>query len=130
MWQERVFDLGNATSIPLPWRDLLAQLQDAGDKSSVDLPRTGRELANIAQVLLKTNDENTQHDLTHFINQARVRRDVVVRLIDGAVNRRHKAYVSIDSDKMREKSFELPKDGVPPEIVHFYKTKKWANTKQ
>ena len=56
--KHRMADRGNATSFPLPWEDLLKQLQDGEEMAKlgkqVSLPRTGTELANVVSVLLKT----------------------------------------------------------------------------
>ena len=77
---------GNATSFPLPWHDLLQQLQtnddDASAQHRVVLPRTGEDLANSVSVLLKTADAKaSDKDLARLVHQAIVRRDVVVQLI-------------------------------------------------
>ena len=48
---------GNATSFPLPWQDLLKQLQDGAAMEqlgrSVSLPRTGQELTHVVPIVLK-----------------------------------------------------------------------------
>ena len=77
---------GNATSFPVPWHDLLQQLQQHDDDASaqhrVVLPRTGEDLANVVSVLLKTSDaKDSDKDLARLVHQAIVRRDVVVQLI-------------------------------------------------
>eukprot|EP00972_Heterocapsa_arctica_P065871 9720888-Heterocapsa_arctica.AAC.1 len=51
MQRHRVGARGNATSFPMPWQDLLVQLQNLeaeGGEPAVapDLPRTGRQLAD------------------------------------------------------------------------------------
>ena len=46
-----------------------------------------------------------------------MRRDVVVQLIEGAKNRGHRAYRSVDMSRVVAKARELPENGVPPEIV-------------
>ena len=55
--QYRMAARGNATSFPLPWHDLLQQLQtnddDASAQHRVVLPRTGEDLANVVFVLFK-----------------------------------------------------------------------------
>jgi hypothetical protein len=48
-----------------------------------DLPRPGSQLAYVVQVLLGTNDEEKRNFLKHFIHQANVNRDKVVRCILG-----------------------------------------------
>ena len=115
---------GNATSFPLPWQDLLAQLsaaepdlQNAGEKSQVALPRTGSQLAEIVSVLLKASgDDEDVGALSKFIHQATVRRSIVVSLIQGAKERGHRAYVHLDMGEVTRKAQALPENGVPPEI--------------
>ena len=55
--QYRMAARGNATSFPLPWHDLLQQLQAGDDQADpsnlVALPRTGDDLANVVSVLFK-----------------------------------------------------------------------------
>ena len=51
-----------------------------------------------------------------FVHQALVRRDVVVKLIEGTKNRGHRAHRSVDMGRVRAKARELPETGVPPEI--------------
>ena len=45
---------GNATHFPLPWQDLLTQLQDGEELEaigkSVALPRTGTELMSVVSI--------------------------------------------------------------------------------
>ena len=64
---------GNATSFPLPWQDLLAQLALHDDQTEantsvqqkVRLPRVGDELAEIVSVLLKTaGDDEDDSDFS------------------------------------------------------------------
>ena len=74
---------GNATSFALPWQDVLAQLsaaepdlQNAGEKSLVALPRTGSQLAEIVSGLSKASgDDEYVGALSKFIHQATVRRE-------------------------------------------------------
>ena len=68
-------------------------------------------------VLLKTSDDEDPKALAKFVHQARVRRAVVVKLIEDAKRRGHRAYARVDIATMREKATSLPEDGVPPEIV-------------
>ena len=55
--EHRMAFRGNATSFPLPWEDLMVQLRDcqasSNAPSSVSLPRSGTELANVVSILLK-----------------------------------------------------------------------------
>ena len=76
---------GNATSFPLPWQELLQQLQasekQTGAEHCPDFPRSGEELSNFVPVLLKTSDEGDSENkeaLARFVHQAVVRRDAVV----------------------------------------------------
>ena len=114
MNRHRVGARGNATSFPLPWQNLLQQLQ--GDEP--DLPHTGVALSSFVSVLLKTSDEDdTKESLAKFIHQALVRRDVVVTLIANAVERGHLAYRHLDLHRVRQKAQELPEHGVPAHIL-------------
>ena len=114
MNRHRMGARGNATSFPLPWQDLLEQLKGG----EADLPHTGRALSSFVSVLLKTSDEgDTKESLSKFIHQALVRRDVVVRLIEDAKNRGHRAYQHLDMEQVREKARELPSNGVPEHIA-------------
>ena len=108
---------GNGTSFPLPWHDLLKQLKN-GEQQSVSLPRVGAELADTVSILLKTAgggaDEKSSARLIH---QARVRRSVVVALIEEMQRRGHRAYKHVDMTEVRERAGSLPEDDVPPEII-------------
>ena len=121
MARHRMGARGNATSFPLPWQELLAELQrqsaNESDGAAPDLPWTGEELSNFVSILLKTSEEDNPKSMASFIHQARVRRDVVVKLIEGAKARGHRAYRLVDMDRVRLKAEGLPTDGVPPEIV-------------
>ena len=68
-------------------------------------------------MLLKTNDEEKREFLKHFIHQANVNRDKVVRCILGMKARGHRAYVHVDEAKVREKAKQLPSNGIPPELI-------------
>ena len=113
MPQHRMGARGNATTFPLPWQELLNQLEGCPD-----LPHTGAELADVVSVILKTSDEENPEGMANFIHQALVRRDVVVQLITDAKNRGHVAYKDIDLTRVRLKAAELPVHGVPKEILH------------
>ena len=114
MNRHRMGARGNATSFPLPWQNLLQQLQ--GDEP--DLPHTGVALSSFVNVLLKTSDEDdTKESLAKFIHQALVRREVVVTLIENAVERGHRAYRHLDMHRVRQKAQELPEHGVPAHIL-------------
>ena len=64
MSRHRMGARGNATSFPLPWQDILAELhrQDGGSEvgeeeaAAPDLPWVGEEFSNFVSVLLKTSD--------------------------------------------------------------------------
>ena len=132
--KERAFDMeaggndvrmaarGNATSFPMPWTDLLAQLT-AADATAAEghappLPRTGAELAGIVSVILKSGgDDDTAASMATFVHQALVRRKVVVGLIEGAKARGHRAYRNVDMDDVRKRAMGLPEEGVPAEIM-------------
>ena len=55
--RHRMAARGNATSFPLPWEDLLKQLQNANEMAElgkqIALPRTGTHLAEVVSILLK-----------------------------------------------------------------------------
>lgn len=119
MARHRMGARGNATSFPLPWQDILAELQRQEDSCTTapDLPWVGTDLSDFVSVLLKTSEENNPQDMAKFIHQAVVRRHVVVELIANAKARGHRAYRSVDMDSVRDKAAMLPENGVPPEIV-------------
>lgn len=67
------------STFPLPVEDLLQQLQEHVDVTSADaLPRSGKQLADVFRVVLKTNKtgKTTQEEIKTLIHQARVRRQV------------------------------------------------------
>ena len=51
------------------------------------------------------------------IMQARVRRKIVVRLIEEAVARGHPAYSTVRMESVMQRALELPEDGVLEELV-------------
>ena len=76
------------------------------------------ELVHVVQVLLNTNDTDDRNSLARFVHQAHVRRHLVVQRILDAKARGHRAYVLVDSDRVRAKAKALPENGIPPELVH------------
>ena len=58
-------------------------------------PWVGAELSNYVSILLKTSEEDDPKDLRKYIHQARVRRTIVVQLIEDAHARGHRAYRNI-----------------------------------
>ena len=112
---------GNATSFPLPWQDLLVQLKNndhaVATKDNVLLPRAGSELGNVVSILLKTAGTDCDDASTaRLIHQARVRRSVVIDLLEEMKNRGHRAYDHVDMHIVRRRAIEgLPADDVPPE---------------
>jgi hypothetical protein len=122
MQRHRVGARGNATTFLLPWENMLAEMQGLEGNAEhlpvvPDLPRSGSQLAYVVQVLLKTNDEEKQEFLKSFILQANANRDKVVRCILGMRARGHRAYVRPDEGKVREKTQQLPTNGIPPELI-------------
>ena len=115
---------GNATSFPLPWEDLLKQLQD-GEKlaqlgQQVSLPRTGKDLGNIVSIILKTSaGDDTEKDVAKLIHQCTVRRHVVVKLIETMKQRGHRAYTHVDMEAVKKNAQALPKTDIPPEIIRY-----------
>ena len=124
MNRHRLGARGNATSFPLPWHELLEQFENGKEenkKRALILPNAGEELSNFVSVILKTQNNDDEVDgqsLARFIHQAIVRRDVVVRLIDNARRRGHRAYRDIDMTKVVAKATEeLPVNDVPACVV-------------
>ena len=124
MNRHRLGARGNATSFPMPWHDLLRQFkeeqQEAG-KLACGLPHTGKELSSFVSVVVKTHKEEDVdgRNLSKFIHQAIVRRDVVVRLIDNARRRGHRAYRNIDMAQVKLKAGqELQEKDVPVCAAH------------
>ena len=122
MHRHRVGARGNATTFLLPWETVLSEMQRLDDQAAAngeapDLPRTGKDLRYVVQVLLKTSDENKRDDLKHFVHQAKVNRAKVIRCILGMKQRGHRAYVHLDMKKVDEKARQLPENGVPPELI-------------
>ena len=121
MARHRMGARGNATSFPLPWNELLHQLNNQDDNDEVssppDLPRVGTELADVVSILLKTNEEDNPKAMASFIHQAYVRRHVVVKLIVDAKQRGHRAYAHVDIANVHAKAEALPEGGVPLELV-------------
>ena len=121
MARHRMGARGNATTFPLPWSDLFAELvkldasKDGG--AATDLPWTGQQLSDRVSVLLKTFDDEHTEQMTKVIHQALVRRDVVILLIEKAKERGHRSYVNLDMDRVRRKAQDLPSHGVPPELI-------------
>ena len=104
---------GNATSFPLPWEDLLKQLQDGEEMAKlgkhVSLPRSGTQLADVVSVLLKTAaGDDTEKDVAKLIHQCTVRRHIVVKLIQTMKERGHKAYKHVDMDQVARNANALP----------------------
>ena len=113
---------GNATSFPLPWEDLLKQLQDGENMAAlgqqVSLPRTGKDLTHVVSIILKTAaGDDTEKYVARLIHQCLVRRDVVIKLIETMMQRGHHAYKHVDMKEVHRKAQELPEDDVPPEII-------------
>ena len=122
MQRHRVGARGNATTFLLPWESLLVELQRlestaVQNDAPLDLPRSGKDLAYVVQVLLKTNDEDERDNLKNFVFQAQVNRKKVVNLILSMKRRGHKAFMRVDEQAVREKAMQLPEQGVPPELI-------------
>ena len=97
MQRHRVGARGNATTFLLPWEGLLSELQRLDTEAQVNgaqpnLPRSGKDLAYVIQILLKTRDEDERDNLKHFVFQAQVNRQKVVNLILSMKRRGHRAY--------------------------------------
>ena len=74
---------GNTLTFPMPWEELMQQLQGhlESDQGMQALPRTGAELAGIARVILKHNKQGqpSSDDVKNFIHQANIRREAGVK---------------------------------------------------
>ena len=70
-------------------------LESVKRQASPSLPWVGAELFNYVSILLKTSEEDDPKDLRKYIHQARVRRTIVVQLIEDAHARGHRAYRNI-----------------------------------
>ena len=84
------------------------------------MPRTGEELGDLVRILLKSSasdTEDTKALLKSCIHQARVHREVVVKLIMDAMARGHPAYERVDEVNVRKRSLGLPEDGVPEQLL-------------
>ena len=133
---------GNALTFPLPWEDLLQQLQahdaqaaragggqeenrgeDAENAeeaaAALQLPRAGDSLGGIVRVLLKTNKtgKTTDAEIKTLLHQATVRRDVVVQLILDMKRLGHPSFQQLQEGAVRAAAARLPEDGVPPEVL-------------
>jgi hypothetical protein len=122
MQRHRVGARGNATTFLLPWESLLAELgrleeEGTSQGKGPDLPRTGKDLAYVVQVLLKTNDEDKRDNLKDFVFQAQVNRQKVINLILGMKRRGHRAFMHVDEEAVKKKAQQLPVQGVPPELI-------------
>ena len=85
MNRHRVGGRGNATTFPMPWQAILTELirleEDSEPQAAPDLLKVGDELKYVAQVRLKTHDEDKRDNLKNVVRRARVRRHVVVNWI-------------------------------------------------
>eukprot|EP00438_Fugacium_kawagutii_P014564 Skav232307 [mRNA] locus=scaffold882:595493:597445:- [translate_table: standard] len=122
MNRQRMAMRGNATTFPLAWDDLLQQLQALEPKScnegqKVQLPHSGAKLREVVSVIVKSHKGHETLDLGRILHQARVRRAVVVRLIEDAVARGHPAFQDIHMEQMYTRATALPLDGIPEEVI-------------
>ena len=117
----RIAARGNATTFPLPWEQVLAQLQglDETREGTVApaLPRTGEDLSDFVTVLLKSCDEEiTEESLRRLLHAATVRRAVVVKLIENACARGHRAFRAVCMEDVHRRAAALPENGVPSAV--------------
>ena len=108
----RVGARGNVTLFPLPLEDIFQELQRQAVQG-LELPWVGREMANAVRVVLRTSEVTD----ARVIAQARVRREIVVRLIEEGVRRKHPAYSKVNMEDVVKRAQELPEDGVLEELV-------------
>ena len=106
MRRHRIGARGNITCFPLPWEDLLEALQrlDPAYGPPPRLPRSEREVAEMVHILLKTGTDARRKALAESIHAARVRRRVVVALIEEMVRRGHPAYRRVRMDAVRARA--------------------------
>ncbi len=117
MPRQRLAARGNATTFPLAWEDILQHLE-AAEAGAISLPRTGVELAETVSVVLKTMQaSNDAEGLGKVIHQARVRRAIVLQLLQEAKDRGHPAYKHVNMLEASTRAQTLPEDGIPDEIV-------------
>ena len=109
---------GNVTSFALPWTDILRELSgmDSGEFGCA-LPRTGAELADTVQVLIRRGSWQQETTAQSLLHHARVRRRVVLDLLRGAVRRGHRGYSLLDWAETERRAALLPEDGIPPEVT-------------
>ena len=69
MQRHRVGARGNVTCFPLPWEQLLEQLQDIGERQS-QVPHTGEELADLVRILLKSGGSDADSDSKALLKNA------------------------------------------------------------
>ena len=122
MNRQRMAVRGNATTFPLAWEDMLQQLQDLDKQplqkaAGLKLPHCGAKLREVVNVIVKSHKRHETLDVGRIVHQARVRRAVVVRLIEDAVARGHPAFQGIQMEQMYSQAKALPEDGVPDEVV-------------
>ena len=126
MNRNRLVARGNATTFPLAWEDLLQQMQnlESGnkgrkrEKNKGGLPHCGEALRQMASVIVKSaHAKSDDVDIGRVIHQARVRRQVVVQLIEAAVERGHPAFQHVEMEVMYCKAAQLPEDAVPEEVI-------------
>eukprot|EP00438_Fugacium_kawagutii_P001459 Skav211876 [mRNA] locus=scaffold1431:374175:389938:+ [translate_table: standard] len=122
MNRQRMAMRGNATTFPLAWEDLLQQMQaleatSQKEGEKVKLPHSGAKLREVVSVIVKSHKGHETLDLGRILHQARVRRAVVVRLIEDAVARGHPAFQGIHMEQMYTNAKALPEDGIPGEVI-------------
>ena len=113
---------GNATTFLMDWEEVVRQLHEAENNSPMAtgavLPRTGEALSKFVSIILKSTEQAIDAtNLARFIHQARVRRAVVMRLIEGSCKRGHPAFVGLDLRLAWTRAAALPEDGVPQEVI-------------
>ena len=103
---------GNITMWLMPLSDILQEMKRLDDVG-VDLPRSGEDIQQVVQVLLKSGGTLP----ASLIAQATARRAVVVELIEDAKRRGHPSYASLDMAHVRRLAQErVPEDGPCPNL--------------
>ena len=108
----RVGARGNITLFPLPLQDVFRELHRQA-RQGPQLPWVGSDIADAVRIVLRTSELTD----ARVIVQARVRRNIVVRLIQEAVARGHPAYSNVRMEDAMQRAVELPEDGVLEELV-------------
>ena len=118
MSEHRIGARGDVTTFPLPWEAILQEMRKIESEQELALPRGEAELEHSLHVLLKAADSAGIEDWSKFIHQAKIRRDVAIRLICEMIDLGHPSYVGLWKASVIQRAQALPVDGIPPLLVH------------